>query len=148
MNQLSYTKIELTKRENKMTKKLLAKVGTYQNAQGETKNDYVKLGVVISGDNGDFMLLDPSVNLAGALIKQNVMNMAEGKPQRDSVMVSVFDGDNHGHNQQQGGFQQPQQQQGGYQQAPQQGTQGYGQGGPQAHPNQSGGVPQNNEPPF
>lgn len=147
MNQKRYTKIELTKRENKMTKKLLAKVGTYQNAQGETKNDYVKLGVVISGDNGDFMLLDPSVNLAGALIKQNVMNMAEGKPQRDSVMVSVFDSDNQGQgqNQQTGGFQQPQQQQGGYQQ---QGAQGYGQGGPQSHPNQSGGMPQNNDRPF
>jgi hypothetical protein len=89
-----------------MTKKLLAKVGTYTNQQGETKNDYCKLGVVMQGQNGEFMLLDPSVNLAGVLIKQNTMAVAEGKQQRDSVMVSVFDGDN----QQPGRFQQPQQQ--------------------------------------
>jgi len=111
-----------------MTKKLLAKVGTYTNNNNEQKNDYVKIGVVMQGQNGDFMLLDPSVNLAGVLLKQNVMNAADNKPQRDTVMVSVFDSDNQNQGQQQpqqGGYQQPQQ---GYQP---QGTQGYGQGGPQ-----------------
>lgn len=119
-----------------MTKKLLAKVGTYTNNNNEQKNDYVKLGVVMSGQNGEFMLLDPTVNLAGVLLKQNAMNASEGKPQRDTVMVSVFDSDSQQQGQQ-GGFTQPQQ---GYQQQ-QQGTQGYGQNGPQS--------PQNpNQPPF
>ncbi len=68
------------------------------------------------------MILDPSVNLAGVLMKQNALAAAQGKQMHYSVMVSVFE------NQQQG-QQQPQQmptmaQQQGYQ--PQQGFQQQG----------------------
>jgi hypothetical protein len=110
-----------------MTKRLLAKVGTYTNAQNEQKNEYVKLGILKQGDQGgEYMILDPSVNLAGVLLKQNALAAKEGKPSRDAVMVSVFENDNQQQGQNQGGFQQPQrmptmaqqqgQQQGGFNQ--------------------------------
>lgn len=116
-----------------MTKRLVAKTGTYTNQQGEQKGEYTRIGVLMDGDNGQYMLLDPTVNLAGVLAKQNAMAANEGKPMRDSVMISVFDNDNQGQ-QQQGGYQQ-QQQQGGWGQA-QQSQQQYQQ------------PPQNNQPPF
>ena len=74
-----------------MAKRLAAKVGEYQNQQGETKGEYVRLGVIMQGDNGEYALLDPTVNIAGALAKQNMMNHKNGKQIRDSLMVSVFD---------------------------------------------------------
>ena len=89
-----------------MSKKLIAKVGTYQK-NGETKNEYDELGVMLENDNGPYILLDPAINLAGVLIKQNILATTEGKPARSNVMISVFDSD-----QQQ---QQPQQQNQGYQ---------------------------------
>ncbi len=106
-----------------MTKRLMVKVGEYQK-DGQTKGEYVKLGVILSGANGEYVLLDPTVNIAGCLAKQNVMAVSKGEQQRDSVMCSIFDD-----SQQQG--QAPQQ---GYQQQPQQAPQGYQQqphGGPQ-----------------
>jgi len=71
----------------------------------------MKLGVVLSNDNGSYVLLDPSVNLAGALIKQNIMAEKQGKPARDMLMVSIFEDDNQ--------RQQPQQQSQPAQQSPQ-----------------------------
>lgn len=119
-------------------KRLTAKVDEYQK-DGQTKGKYIELGVLnTASDGGEYILLDPTVNLAGVLVKQNAMNAQHGKPAKTSIMVSVFDGQQQG--QQQGGFQQTQQQ-GGYQQSPQQGgyqqqgTQGYGQSGPQSDPN-------------
>lgn len=119
-----------------MTKRLVAKTGTYTNQQGEQKGEYTRIGVLMDGSNGQYMLLDPTVNLAGVLAKQNVMAANEGKPMRDSVMVSVFENDNQGQGQQQGGYQQPQQQ-GGW-------------GQPQQHQQQQQyqQPPQNNQPPF
>lgn len=89
-----------------MTKRLLAKVGTYTNAQNEQKNEYVKLGILKQGEQGgEYMILDPTVNLAGILLKQNALAAKEGKQQRDAVMISVFEND-----QQQGQQQMPSQQ--------------------------------------
>ena len=76
----------------KQMKKLLIKTGTYTNKQGENKNEYLKLGTIMTGkDGGEFILLDPSISLAGALTKQNMMNHKQNKPVRDSLMVSVFE---------------------------------------------------------
>lgn len=101
-----------------MTKRLAIKVGEFTNQQGETKGEYVKVGVMLDSQNGEYILLDPTVNIAGCLAKQNMMNHAAGKQVRDSVMCSVFTDQN----QQQGGQQQASQgQQQGQQQAPQQG---------------------------
>ena len=94
-----------------MKKRLLVKTGEYTNNQGETKGEYTRLGVMMDGDNGPYLLLDPCVNIAGCLAKQNMMNHKSGKQVRDSLLVSVFEDDN----QQQRPPQQP-----AKQQAPQQ----------------------------
>ena len=121
-----------------MAKRIVAKTGVYQK-DGQEKGEYTKLGVMLNNNNGDYMLLDPSVSLAGVLIKQNALAAKTGKEQRDMVMISIFDDDNQQQgqqqNNQQGVYQQTQQgnyqqqapqQQGGFnQQAPQQQGQGY-----------------------
>ncbi|WP_372857585.1 hypothetical protein [Pseudoalteromonas sp.] len=98
-----------------MAKRIVAKTGEYTNQQNEKKGEYTKLGVILNNDNGEYMLLDPSVSLAGVLIKQNALAAKTGGQQRDMLMVSIFEDDNQGQQPQQ------QQQQGGFQQqAPQQ----------------------------
>ena len=76
-----------------MAKRLVIKTGEYTNNQNETKGEYTRLGVMMDGDNGPYLLLDPCVNLAGCLTKQNMMNHKHGKQVRDSLMVSVFEED-------------------------------------------------------
>lgn len=56
----------------------MVKNGTYQK-QGETKNNYVEVGIVMQGDNGHFALIDPTINFAGF------------ERQGDRVMVSLFE---------------------------------------------------------
>lgn len=114
-----------------MAKRLVVKTGEYTNQQGETKGEYTKVGVILNNQNGDFILMDPTVNLAGVLLKQNALAAKQGKQPSDSVMVSVFEDQP----------QQSQPQQGGYQQqAPQQ--QIYGTNAQQPNPNTGGnGVP-------
>lgn len=112
-----------------MAKRLVAKTGEYQK-DGQTKGEYVKIGVVLSNQNGEYMLLDPAVSLAGVLAKQNALAMSKGEQVRDNVMISVFDDDNQQQQapQQQGGWGQPQQPQGQPQQQQQwQGQQGHPQ---------------------
>ncbi len=120
-----------------MTKRLSAVTGNYTNQQGEQKAEWTNVGVLITGKNGkDYVLLDPSINLAGVLLKQNAIAAKEGKAPSDTVMLSVFDEqqnqnnnnyqNNQGgyqNNQPQGGYNQNQapQQQVSYQNAPQQG---------------------------
>jgi len=73
-------------------KRLAIKVGEFTGKDGKTKGDYIRLGSIMqSKDGGEYMLLDPSVSLAGALIKQNAYNNSQKKPMRPSLMVSVFD---------------------------------------------------------
>ena len=90
-----------------MAKKLSAKIGEYTNQQGETKGRYANLGVVMSGQNGSYVLLDPTVSLAGILACQNAMAASKGEQQRDRVMVSVFEEQQNQAPQQ--NYQQPQQ---------------------------------------
>lgn len=121
-----------------MTKRLSAVTGNYTNQQGEQKAEWTNVGVIITGKNGkEYALLDPSVNLAGVLLKQNQIALKKGEQPSDMVMLSVFD-------EQQNQQQQPQQrynqqQQGGF--APQQQQyQGQQQGG--FAPQQGGFAPQ------
>tara|TARA_R110000823_G_C15900135_1_gene496864 strand:+ start:1242 stop:1610 length:369 start_codon:yes stop_codon:yes gene_type:complete len=93
-----------------MAKRIVAKTGEYQK-DGQTKGEYTKLGVMLSNDNGEYMLLDPSVSLAGVLIKQNSLAAKSGGQQRDMLMISIFEDDNQ---------QQNNSQQSGFKQAPQQ----------------------------
>ena len=92
-------------------KRLAAKTGEYQK-DGQTKGEYIKLGVIGQSQNGEYLLLDPTVNLAGVLQKQNAYAIQQNKQVSTSVMVSVFD------DSQQQGNGQRQPQKGGYQQQP------------------------------
>jgi len=47
--------------------------------------------VILSGEHGDYLLIDPAVSLAGCLAKQNILNYKHKRPVRASLMVSVFD---------------------------------------------------------
>ena len=100
-----------------MSKKLIAKVGTYQK-NGETKNEYDELGVMLENDNGPYILLDPSINLAGVLIKQNILAATEGKQARSNVMISVFDSEQQQQQNNNQNMQQQSNQQQNYQQHP------------------------------
>ncbi len=122
-----------------MNKRIVARVGSYTNSAGEEKKEYQNLGVILTNDNGEYGLLDPCINLAGVLLKQNILAAKEGKPQRDKVAFSIYSDQpknensyNRGpeYNQQQQPA--PQQQQQPYQQQPappqyQQPQQGYEQ---------------------
>lgn len=90
-----------------MTKRLVAKVDEYEK-DGQVKGKYVDIGVILSNDNGEYALLDPTVNLAGVLQKQNMLGRKKQQQPRDMVAVSIFDNSNQA-NQQQGGWGQPQQ---------------------------------------
>jgi uncharacterized membrane protein YgcG len=107
-----------------MAKRLAAKVGEYQK-DGQTKGEYARLGVIMQNDNGEYLLLDPSVSIAGVLAKQNALAAQKGGQQRDMVMVSIFDDSQQGQQQQGGG------QQGGFNQGGQQQGGGFNQGGGQ-----------------
>lgn len=97
-----------------MPRKIVAKVGEFQK-DGQTKSRWQNVGVIMSNDNGEYILLDPLVSMAGILSAQNALAMTKGDQVRDRVMCSVFEDDNQG-----GGYQQPQQrQQTAQQQAPQ-----------------------------
>jgi CMP-N-acetylneuraminic acid synthetase len=88
-------------------KKLTAKTGEYINQQQETKGRYVNIGKIMSNDNGEFVLLDPTVSLAGILSAQNALAMSKGQQVRDMIMVSIFE--EQPNNQQPQNGQQPQQ---------------------------------------
>ena len=69
-------------------RKLVAKVGTYQKG-GETKNRYQDIGAMLSNSNGEYIILNPSISLAGILAQQNAMSGES----RTNVMISIFDND-------------------------------------------------------
>lgn len=102
-----------------MTKRLSAVVGEYTK-DGQQKAEWANIGVIITGKNGkEYALLDPTVNLAGVLLKQNVLAGKKNEAPSDMVMTSIFEESQQG--QQQNNQQQQGQGQGGYQQqAPQQ----------------------------
>lgn len=89
-----------------MAKRLVVKTGEYTNQQGGTKGEYTKIGVILNNQNGDFILMDPAINLAGVLLKQNALAAKQGKQPSDSVMVSVFEDQPQQSQPQQGGYQQ------------------------------------------
>ena len=57
---------------------LAVKTGSYEK-NGETKGRYMNVGVVLEGDDGMFILLDPAFNPAGVPRKD------------DRVLVSMFE---------------------------------------------------------
>lgn len=99
-----------------MTKRIVAVTGEYQNGQGEQKAEFTNIGIVGVSSNGkEYVLLDPSVSIAGVLAKQNALAFKRGEPIKDMVMCGVFENDSSQNQpQQQSGWGQPQQPQGGY----------------------------------
>lgn len=75
-----------------MVKRLTAKIGEYEK-DGQTKGRYADLGVILSNDKGEYMLMDPTVNLAGVLTLQNMMNHKAGRKTSDRVMVGIYSDD-------------------------------------------------------
>lgn len=75
-----------------MVKRLTAKVGEYEK-DGQTKGRYIDVGVILSSDKGEYMLVDPTVNLAGVLTLQNMMNHKAGRKTSDRVMVGIYSED-------------------------------------------------------
>jgi len=118
-------------------KRLSAVVGEYTDKQtNQQKADWSNVGIIGVSQNGkEYMLLDPSVSLAGILLKQNVLAANKGEKLSDMVMISIIED-----NQQNRQPQQQQQTQGGFQQQQQQG--GFNQNNAssfnQQHPNQQG----------
>jgi hypothetical protein len=96
-----------------MSKDLTVKVGTYKDkGTGQDKGEYVRIGTTLSNDNGEYILMDIGVDLAGLYIKQSKMNREAGKETKgSSLMVSVFERESRMSNQQSNqanNFQQPQ----------------------------------------
>lgn len=104
-----------------MTKRLSAVVGEYTDKQsGQQKADWANVGIIGVSKNGkEYMLLDPSVSLAGVLLKQNVLAMSKNEKLSDMVMISIIEDNNNNAQTQQNnnGFQnnQPQQNNNGFQ---------------------------------
>lgn len=59
-------------------------VGSYTNAQGETKKRYLNIGAVMESEHGPYLLLDAHI------LSMQVFALAN-KDRRDSVLVSLFD---------------------------------------------------------
>lgn len=59
---------------------LCVKVGTYEK-DGEAKNKYLNIGVILEGEKGMFMLLEKSFNPAGII------------SEKSTVLVSMFSKD-------------------------------------------------------
>ena len=59
---------------------VVAKIGEYQ-SQGETKNRYLNVGAIMSGEHGPYLLLNKTFNPAGV----------PGDPNKDSILLSLFE---------------------------------------------------------
>lgn len=68
-------------------KRIAAKIEEYQK-DGETKGKYVDIGVIMENSNGEYIMLNPTIDLSGVLIKQRLLNPSKAG---GSVICSVFD---------------------------------------------------------
>ncbi len=71
-------------------KQIKAKIDEYTK-DGQTKGKYVDIGVILSNDNGEYILMNPAVDLSGVLMRQRIMAQKNGKKVMDSVACSIFD---------------------------------------------------------
>ena len=102
-------------------KKLTVKIGEYTNAQNEVKGRYANIGVIMSNENGEFALIDPTVCLGGIFALQQAYNATQGKAPSDRIMTGIYEENSQQQGQQGQGAQPAQYQQAPQQQAPQQG---------------------------
>jgi len=59
-------------------------VGSYTDAQGQTKKRYLNIGAVMESEHGPYLLLDAHI------LSMQIFALAN-KERRDSVLVSLFD---------------------------------------------------------
>ncbi len=76
-----------------MARRITAKIEEYQK-DGQTKGKYIEIGVILENSNGEYMMLNPTVDLAGVLMKQRILAQETGKKVGGSVLCSIFDNDN------------------------------------------------------
>lgn len=69
-----------------MSKRICAKIGSYTDRDGKEKGRYVDIGVIMQGERGEYVLLDPSVSLAGIYAIQS----RQSDKTKDRIMASVF----------------------------------------------------------
>lgn len=81
-----------------MARQIKAKVGEYEK-DGKTKGEYVDIGVLMSNENGEYIMLSPMVDLAGVVMKQRLLAQEKGKQPGNLVMCSIFDNSSQGANQ-------------------------------------------------
>lgn len=80
-----------------MSKDIVAKTGEYTDREGNQKAEWTKIGVILDNTNGEYVLIDPKVNLAGVLQAQNMLAMEQRKAGNDKaktgkqVICSIFD---------------------------------------------------------
>ena len=74
---------------------LSATVGEYQH-EGNTKYRSVRIGVLMEHEGREYMLLDPSVSLAGTHALQRMYDHSKGRKQRDRLAVNVWHDDRSG----------------------------------------------------
>lgn len=82
---------------------LVVKVGEYTDGSGATKGRFKNVGVVMTGQNGPYILLDRTFNPAGV----------GGNEGRESIIISMYEpkqesGQQSAHNQQKANGYQPQ----------------------------------------
>lgn len=75
-----------------MSKSISAKIDTYTK-DGQQKGKYVEIGVILNNQNGDYIMLNPTVDLAGVVLKQQALAVKEGKKVGSNIMCSIFDND-------------------------------------------------------
>ena len=75
-----------------MTKRITAKIEEYEK-NGEIKGKYVDIGVILNGQHGEFVMLNPTVDLSGVLMKQRLLAQKNNGKPGDNVMCSIFDND-------------------------------------------------------
>lgn len=78
-------------------KKVMAGVGEYVNKEGDTKTEWVQVGIQMENNNGPFLLLDPTVSLAGLLSRQNMWKAEQRRNGNEkakigkSLMCGIWD---------------------------------------------------------
>jgi hypothetical protein len=75
-----------------MPKRITAKIDEYVK-DGQTKGKYVDVGVIMSNQNGEYILLNPTIDLAGILMRQRILAQQTQKKAGNAVMCSIFDND-------------------------------------------------------
>ena len=73
-----------------MPRRITAKIDTYEK-DGETKGQYIGIGVIMDGQYGEYVLLNPTIDLAGVLMRQRILDPSKASK---SVLCNIFDDDN------------------------------------------------------